>query len=98
MAIETFHSVIAVPVITNLIVEIEEAFDIKDFLDIDAFHAFYPRNIPTSVPLKYGLNEAKIIYSNYENNKVNMCQEQINEASTILKCSEETYQQCSDYS
>ena len=52
MAIETFHSVIAVPVITNLIVEIEEAFDIKDFLDIDAFHAFYPRNIPTSVPLK----------------------------------------------
>ena len=64
-------------------------------------HAFNPRNIPTIVPLKYGLNEGKIICSNYGNNKVNIYQEQRNEASAIqaiLKCSEEIfYQQCSEY-
>ena len=97
-AIETFHSVIAIPVITNLIVEIEDVFDTKDFPVIDAFHAFDPRNIPTIVPLKYGLNEEKIIYSNHGNNKVNIYQEQRNGASAILECSEEIfYQQCSDY-
>ena len=68
MAIETFHSVIAIPLTTNLIAEIEEAFDTKDFPVIDAFHTFDSRSMPTIVPLKYGLNEAKIIYSNYENN------------------------------
>ena len=62
MTIETFYSVIAILVIIHLIVEIEEAFDTKDFLVIDAFHAFDPRNIPTIVPLKYGgLIEARII-------------------------------------
>ena len=76
MANETFHLVIAIPVITNLIVETEEAFDAKDFSVIGVFHAFDLRNIPTIVPLKYGLNEAKIIYSNYGNNKVNIYQEQ----------------------
>ena len=75
MAIETFHSVIAIPLTTNLIAEIEEAFDTKDFPVIDAFHTFDSRSMPTIVPLKYGLNEAKIIYSNYENNKVNIYQE-----------------------
>ena len=84
MAIETFHSVIAIPVITYLIVEIEEAFDTKYFPAIDAFHIFDPRNIPTTVPLKYGLNEAKRIYTNYGNNKVHIYQEQRNEASA--KC------------
>ena len=39
-----------IPVITSLIVEIEEAFDTIDFLVIDAFHAFNPRNIPTISP------------------------------------------------
>ena len=63
MAIEKFHSVIAIPVITNLIAEIEEAWDTKDFLVIDAFHTFDPRNIPMVVPLNYDLNEVKIIYS-----------------------------------
>ena len=76
MANETFHLVIVIPVITNLIVETEEAFDAKDFPVIGVFHAFDLRNIPTIVPLKYGLNEAKIIYSNYGNNKVNIYQEQ----------------------
>ena len=78
MAIETFYSVIAIPVITNLIVEIEEAFDTKDFPVIDAFHAFDSRNVPTVVPLKCYLNEAKIIYSNYGNNKVNIYQKHRN--------------------
>ena len=87
VAIETFHLVIVIPVITNLIVEIEVDFDKKDFLAFDAFHAFDPRNIPTIVPLKDGLNKGKIIYSNYGNNKVNIYQEQRIEAFAILKCS-----------
>ena len=58
---------------------------------IDVFHAFDPRNIPMTVPLKYCLNETKIIYSNYRNNKVNIYQEQRNEASTILKSREEIF-------
>ena len=54
--------------------------------------------MPTIVPLKYGLSETKIIYSNHGNNKVNIYQEQRNEASAILRYSEETlYRQCSDY-
>ena len=92
MAMETFHSVIAIPVITNLIVEIE-AFDTKD-----AFHTFEPWNIPTTVPLNYGLYEATKIYSDYGYNKVNIYQEQRNEACANLECSGETfYQQFSDY-
>ena len=50
MAIETFHLVIPNAVITNLIVEIEETFDTKDFPVTDTFYAFDPRNIPTIVP------------------------------------------------
>ena len=70
----------------------------RRFSVIDAFHAIDPRNMPTIVPLKYGLSETKIIYSNHGNNKVNIYQEQRNEASAILRCSEETlYRQCSDY-
>ena len=70
----------------------------RRFSVIDAFHAIDPRNMPTIVPLKYGLRETKIIYSNHGNNKVNIYQEQRNEASAILRCSEETlYRQCSDY-
>ena len=54
--------------------------------------------MPTIVSFKYGLSEAKIIYSNHGNNKVNIYQEQRNEASAILRYSEETlYRQCSDY-
>ena len=98
MAVGTFHLVIAILVITNLIVETEEAFETKDFPVIDAFHAVDPSNIPMIDPLKYGLNEAKIIFCNFENNKVNIYQEERNEASPILKCSKETfYQQYSDY-
>ena len=59
MAIETFHLVIAIPVITNLIVEIEVDFDKKDFLAFDVFHAFDRRNIRTIVTLKDGLNKDK---------------------------------------
>ena len=98
MAIETFHLVIAIPVITNLIVEIEVDFDKKDFLAFDVFHAFDPRNIRTIVPLRDGLNKDKIIYSNYGNNKVNIYQEQRIEASAILKCSGNRFlPKCSDY-
>ena len=65
----------------------EEAFDTKDFPVIDAFHTFDPINILTIFPLKYGLWSI----SNYGNKKVNICQEQRNEASIILKCGEETF-------
>ena len=88
MAIETYHSI---PITTNLLAEIEEAFDAKEFHVIDAFHAFDASSIPTIVPLKYGLNEAKIIYSNYGNNKAIIYREQRNEVSAISKCSEETF-------
>lgn len=67
MAIKTFHSVIAIPVIINLIFEVEKAFDAKEFPVLRAFHTFDPRKIPKIIPLKYGLNEAKIIYSRYGN-------------------------------
>ena len=38
MAIEQFYMVIPIPVIADLIAEIEAAFDTKDFPVIDAFH------------------------------------------------------------
>ena len=38
MAIEQFYLVIPIPVIADLIAEIEVAFDTKDFPVIDAFH------------------------------------------------------------
>ena len=67
MAIKTFHSMIAILVIINLIFEIEKSYDTKEFPVLHAFHTFDPRKIPKIVPLKYGLNEAKIIYSSYGN-------------------------------
>ena len=85
MVIETIHSVTAIPIITKLIVEIEEAHDPEDFPVIDTFQTFDPRNTPTILPLNYGLNKAKLICPNYGNNKVNIYQEQRNEASAILK-------------
>ena len=83
--IETIHSVTAIPIITKLIVEIEEAFNTNDFPVINAFHTFDPKNIPTIVLLNYSLNKAKIIYCNYGNNKVNIYQEYRHVASAILK-------------
>ena len=85
MVIETIHSVTAIPIITKLIVEIEEAFNTYDFPVINAFHTFDPKNIPTIVLLHYSLNKAKIIYCNYGNNKVNIYQEYRHVASAILK-------------
>lgn len=61
MVIETIHSVTAIPIITKLIVEIEEAFNTNDFSVISVFHTFDPKNIPTIVLLNYSLNKAKII-------------------------------------
>ena len=83
--IETIHSVTAIPIITKLIVEIEEAFNTNDFPVINAFHTFDPKNIPTIVLLHYSLNKAKIIYCNYGNNKVNIYQEYRHVASAFLK-------------
>ena len=71
MTIEAFHLVKAISVI-NLIAKIEKTFDTKDFPVIDVFHTSDPSNKPMIVPLNYDLNEAKIIYSNCGNSKVNI--------------------------
>ena len=89
--INNFHACVAIPIIKQLILEIEEAFNTTDFPVIDAFQAFDPRNIPKDLPSGYGEKEIDLIYDFYGSNNINIFQGQRNEATAIIKCSKENF-------
>ena len=77
-----------------------EAFDVKEHPDLDAFHSFHPRNIPTlnDLPSDYGIKNAKKIYSFYGQNRINIYEGRRNEGSKLIKTSQECFlQECVDY-
>ena len=90
-SINNFHSRVAIPIIKKLILEIEEAFNATDFLVMDAFHAFDPRNIPKDLPSGYGEKEIDLVYDFYGSNKINIFQGKRNEATAIIKCSKDHF-------
>ena len=90
----------ATPLIELLIKEITEAFDVKEHPDLDAFHSFLPRNIPTlnDLPSDYGIENAKKIYSFYGQNRINIYEGRCNEGLKLMKTSQECFlQECVDY-
>ena len=98
MTINSFHSRIAIPLITTLIKEIEQAFETTSFPTLDAFHAFHPRNIPADALSDYGQHEAKLLYGFYGNNKIDTFKGDRNEGAAIIKCGEEIFlSQCRNY-
>ena len=58
---------------------------------MDAFHAFDLRNIPNDFPSGYGEKEIDLIYDFSGSNKINIFQDQRNEATAIIKCSKEHF-------
>ena len=79
--IHNFHYSVAKPIIELLIKEIKEAFNVKEYPVLDAFHSFPPRNIPTPNDLlsDYGVENAKKIYSFYGQNTVDIYEGRCNE-------------------
>ena len=90
-SINDFHARVAISIIKQLILQIEEAFNTSDFPVMDAFQAFDPRNIPKDLPSGYGEKEIDLIYDFYGSNKINIFQGQRNEATAIIKCSKENF-------
>ena len=85
----------ATPLIELLIKEITEAFDVKEHPDLDVFHSFLPRNIPTlnDLPSDYGIENAKKIYSFYGQNRINIYEGRCNEGLKLMKTSQECFLQ-----
>ena len=88
-SINDFHARVTIPIIKQLILEIEEAFNTTDFPVTDAFQAFDPRNIPKDSPSGYGEKEIDLMYDFYGSNKNNIFQGQSDEATAIIKRSKE---------
>ena len=65
--IQNFQYSVATSIIELLIKEIKEAFNVKEYPLLDAFHNLHPRNTPTpnDLPSDYGVENAKKIYSFY---------------------------------
>ena len=72
--IQNFRYSVATPIIELLIKEIKEAFNVKEYPVLDAFHSFHPRNMPRPIdlPSDYGVENAKKIYSFYGQNRIDM--------------------------
>ena len=90
----------AKPIIELLIKEIKEAFNVKEYPVLDAFHSLHPRNTPTpnDLPSDYGVENAKKIYSFYGQNRIDIYEGRRNEGSKLIKASQECFlQQCVDY-
>ena len=64
----------ATPIIELLIKEIKEAFNVNEYLVLDTFHSFHPRNIPTPNDLQsnYGVENAKKKNSFYGQNRIDI--------------------------
>ena len=73
-SINDFHARVAISIIKQLILKIEEAFNTTDFPVMDAFQAFDPKNIPKDLPSGYGEKEIDLIYDFYGSNKINIFQ------------------------
>ena len=98
--IQNFHYSVATPIIELLMKEIKEAFDVKEYPFLDAFHSFHPRNIPklNDLPSDHGVENAKKIYSFYGQNRIYIYEGRRNEGSKLIKASQECFlQQCIDY-
>ena len=81
----------ATPLIELLIKEKKDAFDVKEYAALDAFHNFHPRNIPTPVdlPSDYGIENAKKIYLFYGQNRIDIYEGRRNKGLKLIKASQE---------
>ena len=98
--IQNFQYSVATSIIELLIKEIKEAFNVKEYPVLDAFHSLHPRNTPTpnDLPFDYGVENAKKIYSFYGQNRTDIYEGRRNEGSKLIKASQECFlQQCVDY-
>ena len=79
--IQNFQYSVATSIIELLIKEIKEAFNVKEYPVLDAFHSFHPRNIPTPNDLlsDYGVENVMKIYSFYGQNRVDIYEGRCNE-------------------
>ena len=55
-----------------LVKETEQAFRVTDFLVLDAFHLFHPRNVPDKPSPSFGQKETEIIFKHYGNIKADI--------------------------
>ena len=95
--VHNFRYSVATPPIESLIKEIKETFDGKEYLVLDTFHSFHPRNIPTPIDLlsEYGVENAKKIYSFYGQNRIDIYEGRCNEGSKLIKATQDCFlQQC----
>ena len=87
------------PLIELLLKDIKEAFDVKKYPVLDAFHSFHPRNVPTLIdlPSDYDVENVKKIYSFYGQNRIDIYERRRNEGSKLIKASQESFlHQCVD--
>ena len=55
-----------------LVKETEQAFYVTDFLVLDAFHPFHPRNVPDKPSPIFGQKETEIMFKHYGNIKADI--------------------------